>query len=145
MEVEGEDGSKFKLALGMGANKALFGRGSGFNTDDRTVSRRHVSFQLNGETEPPRVSFQVIGRNPIWVLTNTDGALRTFRKFDKGHLELGDRFCLSGKAPFWFHLRKGSESPKIDLHFDQVDVSVIDPVKGIWLSFKFQFCCFLSM
>lgn len=131
MEVEGEDGSKFALERG---NKSLFGRGSGFTTDDRTVSRRHVSFQLN-ESQPSRVSIQVIGRNPIWVLINKDGTLKLFKKFDKGYLEPGDRFCLSGKIPFWFNLKEvrvaEHESYNSDLNFDQLDVSGIDPVKGI--------------
>lgn len=135
VELQGEDGSNFTLAT---ADKALFGRGSGFNTHDRTVSRRHVSFQLNNpETSPPRVSFQVIGNNPIWVSTTTNHGgetLSLFRKFDEGHLELGDRFSLSGKAPFWFHFKekeKGQISEP-ELNSDQVvDVSGIDPVKGI--------------
>ncbi|PNX90542.1 SMAD/FHA [Trifolium pratense] len=102
MEFQGEDGSKFPLQT---SDKLLFGRGFGFNTDDHTVSRRHVSFQLNeSESESPRVSFQVIGRNPIWVLKNNDGTLNLFRKFDMGQLELGDRFCLSGKTPIWYYL-----------------------------------------
>ncbi|KAJ1382207.1 SMAD/FHA domain superfamily [Sesbania bispinosa] len=129
VELEGEDGSKFALGT---ADKAFFGRGSGFNTNDRTVSRRHVSFQLiksESDSEPPRVSFQVIGRNPVWVCTHKDGrTLRLFRKFDKGHLEFGDRFCLSGKAPLWFDLKKNSSS-RSELNFDEVDVSAIDPVK----------------
>ncbi|KAL5057055.1 hypothetical protein RYX36_028659 [Vicia faba] len=120
MELEGEDGSKFRLESG---EKALFGRGCGFNTDDHTVSRRHVSFQLNhsdsdSDSEPPRVSFQVIGTNPIWVLNNTDKTLNLFKNFDKGHLELGDRFCLSGKTPIWFKLNK-----------PHIHISQIDPVK----------------
>jgi len=43
VEVQGEDGSK--TALGKD-EKTVFGRGCGFNTEDRTVSRRHVSFEL---------------------------------------------------------------------------------------------------
>ncbi|CAL5200017.1 unnamed protein product [Lathyrus oleraceus] len=126
MELEGEDGSKFPLESG---EKALFGRGSGFNTDDHTVSRRHVSFQLNdADSEPPRVSFQVIGTNPIWVLKNNDGTLKLFNKFDNGQLELGDRFCLSGKTPLWFKLNKPQLS-ETQIHFDQLDLSQIDPVQ----------------
>ncbi|CAK8535936.1 unnamed protein product [Lathyrus sativus] len=126
MELEGEDGSKIPLESG---EKALFGRGSGFNTDDHTVSRRHVSFQLNdSESGAPRVSFQVIGTNPIWVLKNNDGTLKLFNKFDKGQLELGDRFCLSGKSPFWFKLNK-SQVSDTQIDIDQLDLSQIDPVK----------------
>ncbi|XP_058774015.1 uncharacterized protein LOC131648259 [Vicia villosa] len=128
MELEGEDGSKFPLESG---DKALFGRGSGFNTDDHTVSRRHVSFQLNeseSESEASRVSFQVIGTNPIWVLKNSDKTLNLFKKFDMGQLELGDRFCLSGKTPIWFKLNKAQVS-ETQIEFDQLDISQIDPVK----------------
>jgi hypothetical protein len=118
MEFQGEDGSKFPLQT---ADKLLFGRGSGFNADDHTVSRRHVSFQLNeSDSESPRVSFQVIGRNPIWVLKNSDGTLKLFRKFEKGWLELGDRFCLSGKTPIWFNFNKNQDF-ECEIDFDQLD------------------------
>ncbi|XP_061371108.1 uncharacterized protein LOC133313717 [Gastrolobium bilobum] len=131
VQVEGEDGSKFAFEKG---DKSVFGRGSGFSTNDRTVSRRHVSFQLEAESEAPRVSFEVTGRNPIWVWTNKDGAVRIFRKLEKGHLEFGDRFCLFGKEPLWFILKKGDEvaepeSSTGDLNFDKMDVSGIDPVQ----------------
>ncbi|XP_027344364.1 uncharacterized protein LOC113856641 [Abrus precatorius] len=123
VELQGEDGSKF--ALGKEDN-VVFGRGCGFNTHDRTVSRRHVSFQLEqSESEHARVSFQVIGRNPIWVWTHD--SLRLFRKFDNGHLQFGDRFCLSPEAPFWFLFKKIQSQPQLKLH--QLDVSEIDPVK----------------
>lgn len=127
MEFEGEDGSKFSL---QNSDKTLFGRGCGFDTKDHTVSRHHVSVQLNNESdsEPPKVSFQVIGRNPIWVLKNNDETLKIFKKFEMGHLELGDRFCLSAKTPFWFNLKK-SEDSESEIEFDQLDISQIDPVK----------------
>jgi hypothetical protein len=142
-QFEGEDGSKFLLQTG---DKLLFGRGSGFNTDDQTVSRRHVSFQLNeSDSESPRVSFQVIGRNPIWVLKNNDrGALKLFRKFDKGQLELGDRFCLSGKAPIWFNFNKNQDF-ECEIDFDQLDVSQFDPVKGIFFFIQPMFVSLLCM
>ncbi|OIW03773.1 hypothetical protein TanjilG_30049 [Lupinus angustifolius] len=131
VQAEGEDGSKFAFTLRSDngeEGKSFFGRDHGFNTNDRTVSRRHVLFQFNSESES-RVSFQVIGKNPIWVLsTNNDGTLRIFRKFEKGQLQFGDRFCLSGKVPIWFNLKKielqeGTEND------DEIDVSGIDVVK----------------
>ncbi|KAF1886631.1 hypothetical protein Lal_00045864 [Lupinus albus] len=131
VEAEGEDGSKFAFTLRCDNDeeaKSFFGRGHGFNTNDRTVSRRHVSFQFNSESDS-RVSFQVIGKNPIWVLsTNNDGTPRIFRKFEKGQLQSGDRFCLSGKVSFWFNLKKielqeGTEND------GEIDVSGIDVVK----------------
>ncbi|KAK2425166.1 ABC transporter F family member [Trifolium repens] len=137
MEFEGEDGSTFPLQTG---DKFLFGRGFGFNTDDHTVSRRHISFQLNeSDSESPRVSFQVIGRNPIWVLKNNDETLKLFRKFDKGQLELGDRFCLSGKTPIWFNFNKNQDF-ECEIDFDQLDVSQFDPVKEFgFLVMKHEF------
>ncbi|KAL0707916.1 hypothetical protein Bca4012_074342 [Brassica carinata] len=59
MEIEGEDGTKLILKPG---EKAVFGRGAGFTTDDLTVSRRHVSLELKpfaGETDSDRVSLEV--------------------------------------------------------------------------------------
>ncbi|TKY48273.1 Xaa-Pro aminopeptidase pepP [Spatholobus suberectus] len=127
VEVEGEDGSK--LAFGKDEEAAVFGRGCGLNTDDRTVSRRHVSFQLDHSdsevANAARVSFQVMGKNPFWVY---DGeVLRPFRKFDKGHLQLGHRFCFSANTPLWFTLN--SIQPHTQLNLDEIHVSEIDPVK----------------
>jgi len=143
MEFEVEDGSKFPL---QSSDKTLFGRGCGFETNDHTVSRRHVSFQLNNESdsEPTKVSFQVIGINPIWVLKNNDKTIKVFKKFEMGQLELGDRFCLSVKTPFWFNLKK-TEDSESEIEFDQLDISQIDPVKGnnfdpfCWKLFLFCF------
>ena len=42
MEVEGEDGSK--IVLQYVGDKVVFGWGFGFNTKDKTMSRRHVVF-----------------------------------------------------------------------------------------------------
>ncbi|KAG4955476.1 hypothetical protein AAZX31_15G024400 [Glycine max] len=125
VEVHGEDGSKFALGRDQ---KTVFGRGCGFSTHDRTVSRRHVSFELDhshSEDANARVSFQVMGKNPFWVY---DGeALRLFRKFDKGHLQLGHRFCFSPNTPLWFTLTNIQPLPQLNL--DEIHVSEIDPVK----------------
>ncbi|KAI4355452.1 hypothetical protein L6164_004227 [Bauhinia variegata] len=150
MKVVGKDGSEFVLGKG---GKSLFGRSSGYNTDDRIVSRQHVSFEVtkslgNGKSgirTEPRVLFEVIGRNPIWVWSKKNGATSIFRKFEKGELEAGDRFCLSGKSPLWFSLKQrevqeeekrvleteneAAESSQSELDFDDMDVSAIDPVK----------------
>ncbi|XP_054784562.1 uncharacterized protein LOC129291301 [Prosopis cineraria] len=148
VEVEGEDGTKFVLGT---RGEVPFGRGSGFNTNNRTVSRRHVLFRLRTSLEKidaggkPRVSFEVIGRNPIWLFSKNDGQIRIFRKFEKGELEVGDRFCLSGKAPVWFDLKYSrvrdgnktvsdiekevSESSSNGLDIEDIDVSGIDTVK----------------
>lgn len=151
MEVVGEeDGAKTALQNG---RKAVFGRGFGLNTDDRTVSRRHVEFEVHAEESrtEPRVSFEVLGKNPIWVWSKSDGKVRVFRRLEKGELVAGDRFCVSGKRPNWFCLRKfgveeeeksvleaGSELAESLLgggtEFEDVDVSGIDPVKGLSLN-----------
>ncbi|KAJ7971567.1 putative SMAD/FHA domain-containing protein [Quillaja saponaria] len=147
MEVEGEDGSKV-LLLKNGA-KTVFGRGSGFNTNDRTVSRRHVQleFETSGENRTePRISFEVIGQNPIWVRSKRNGEIRMLRKLEKGELEVGDGFCLSGKEPIWFNLKQVSEVQETEkrvleseneiseilpsgIDFDSFDISGVDPVK----------------
>ncbi|KAL2332267.1 hypothetical protein Fmac_019848 [Flemingia macrophylla] len=125
VEVEGGDGSKVAFWKD---KEAVLGRGCGFNTQDRTVSRRHVSLRLNdsdSEVANARVSFEVVGKNPFWVY---DGeALRLFRSFEKGHLQLGHRFCFSANAPLWFTLNITQTQPQLNL--DAIDVSELDPIK----------------
>lgn len=122
MEIIGEEGSVFKVKDG--DFEAEFGRGLGFNTKDRTASRRHVLFQLN-QTEP-RVSFQVVGKNPLWLQSGeNDRKLRFFRNLEKGEMEIGDCFCISSQNPVWFNLRKIESQ-----NWGNVDISQIDPVKG---------------
>ncbi|TYI24335.1 hypothetical protein ES332_A06G226700v1 [Gossypium tomentosum] len=140
MEIEGADGSRLALKSG---SKITFGRGSGFNTDDRTVSRRHVELELetlvdkNGETrtEEPSVSFEETGLNPVWVRRGTNGEIKVFNSSDKGRLENGDWICLSGRVPVWFVLKKTEENEKeerdlgSDSGAESVDIEDIDPVK----------------
>lgn len=146
MEIVGQDGEK--IAVGKG-HKAVFGRGFGFNTDDRTVSRRHVELEVNAEAgsqTEPRVSFDVLAKNPIWVRSKKDGEVRVFRSLEKGELVAGDWFCVSGKRPSWFSLRKArveveeGETRALEVEtelaesFEDFDVSGIDPVKGLSLN-----------
>ncbi|KAL5579456.1 hypothetical protein UlMin_011898 [Ulmus minor] len=135
MEIEGDDGGKLELENG---KRTVFGRKIGFNTDDGTVSHHHVAFELEegtSQTEPGRVSFEVLGKNPIWVRSRKDGEIRVFRRFEKGELEAGDWFCVSWKRPVWFTLRKTgvevdlAETSRIGSEIEDVDVSGIDPVK----------------
>ncbi|MED6125468.1 hypothetical protein PIB30_068778 [Stylosanthes scabra] len=140
--IEGEDGSRLSLQCTEARNTVIGrgcgGGGSGFHAKDRTVSRRHVSFQVCSDSEEPRVSFEVIGRNPFWVQQG-DLGLKVFRKFDKGQLELGDRFSLSAVAPLWFHFnfkdlalnnnQVSSSKARVDFDVDQIDLSQFDPVK----------------
>ncbi|XP_031286298.1 protein bfr2 [Pistacia vera] len=141
MEISGEDGSKISIKPN---SKTVFGRGSGFNTRDRTVSRRHVVFSLkdSGETETgPRASFEVIGKNPIWVRSGKSGKVEIFRRLEKGDVAAGDWVCFGGQSerPVWFAVNRNefegeekddnTESSELSLNLDSVDVSNVDPVK----------------
>ncbi|KAM7254552.1 hypothetical protein ACFE04_003932 [Oxalis oulophora] len=138
MELESEDGSLIKLESddNNNNNKAVFGRSSGFNTkDDRTISRRHILFTT--KTEPTRgsevVSFEVVGKNPIWVRSNGKEGIRVFSRFERGDVEGDDWFCVCGQNPVWYTVKKRVElglddSDDVDVDVD-VDVSDIDPVK----------------
>lgn len=150
MEVAGEDGSKLALRDPV----TIFGRGSGFSSKDRTISRRHILIEAktsdnsNGAPMEPRVSFEVIGRNPIWIRSGKNGEIRTFRRSEKGEMAPGESFCVGGQEPIWFKLNRidnfeegGQISPKIENEFaerltrssdsEDIDVSGIDPVKGL--------------
>ncbi|XP_049412251.1 uncharacterized protein LOC125875194 [Solanum stenotomum] len=151
MEIEGTDGSKTLLKLG---SIREFGRGLGFTDDDRTVSRRQISFQIRNspdQEDETKVNFEVVGRNPIWVYSNRDGEVRTFRKSERGEMENGDMFCVSAHKSIWFTLKRidkrdakkelemetqlaeslqSSLCPVgIELDLENVDISGIDPVQ----------------
>ncbi|GAB2269215.1 hypothetical protein Dimus_004143 [Dionaea muscipula] len=162
MELQGQEGSKIKLREG---GKAVFGRGNGFRSEDHlTVSRRHISFQLitpshqeSGSQTTPKVSFEVIGRNPVWVNRREDGEVRVFKRFERTELGIGDMLCVDGKNPVWFTVKKAGEAVEErearegveargvdsrewlpidsklngneDLGLQFIDVSDIDPVK----------------
>lgn len=153
MEIEGTDGSKTLLKPG---STREFGRGLGFTSDDRTVSRRQISFQIHNpsdQEDETKVSFEVVGRNPIWVYSNRDGEVRTFRKSERGEMENGDMFCVSASKPIWFTLKRidkrgakeelemetqlaeslqSSLCPVgVELDLENVDISGIDPVQGL--------------
>ncbi|KAL2462562.1 SMAD/FHA domain-containing protein [Forsythia ovata] len=101
MEIEGTDGCKTLIKPGQTRE---LGRGQGFNSTDKTISRHHVAFSLpKNET---RVHFQVIGKNPIWVHTSKSDEVKAFRSSEKGEMESGDMFCMSAKNPTWFTLKK---------------------------------------
>ncbi|KAA8540282.1 hypothetical protein F0562_024155 [Nyssa sinensis] len=160
MEIAGEDGSIILLKEGF---KREFGRGFGFDSNDRTVSRRQVLLQLHrdenrtGPLSKTRVFFEVIGKNPIWVYNLANREIRVFRRFERGEMETGDMFCVSGKKPKWFTLKRiefeGADENEMksklwnenelaeslqisrglggveDLEQESVDVSDIDAVK----------------
>ncbi|XP_010465242.1 PREDICTED: uncharacterized protein DDB_G0283697-like [Camelina sativa] len=139
MEIEGEDGTKLLLKAGV---KSVFGRGAGFKTDDLSVSRRHVSFELKPtaagteRSESGRVYFEVLGRNPVWLKTGEPGKkIQTFRKSETGEIAAGDRFCVSGHNPIWFTLKKRRNEVMEERALDSeselgvIDISDTDPVK----------------
>ncbi|XP_058068877.1 uncharacterized protein LOC131218210 [Magnolia sinica] len=116
MELESEDGWKIPITIRKDS-KIELGRGIGFPTDDRTVSRRHVSLQLHAaapkESDPDgenMVFFEVIGKNPICVFSSSGAANRVFRNSEKGEMKVGDRLSISLRKPVFFTLKKrGSE------------------------------------
>lgn len=134
MEIEGEDGSRIQLRAG---SEAVFGRGSGFRSADRTVSRRHLLFRADdGRTEPARVSFEVLGKNPVWVRSGGGEEVRVYRTFEKGELAAGDWLCASGRLPIWFAVKAidcvrdlGSDS-EAEPESSYIPENDIDPVKG---------------
>ncbi|KAF8025717.1 hypothetical protein BT93_F2526 [Corymbia citriodora subsp. variegata] len=141
MEIEGEEGSK--VTLERAPATTVFGRGLGSSTDDRSVSRKHLLLQVRDEdgTAEPRVSFQVLGKNPVWVRSRSGGGIRVYRRSESGEIGVGERFCVSGRRPVWFDLRKiedggGSRSERnsgceseLAESAESVDISSIDPVK----------------
>ncbi|KAG6581847.1 hypothetical protein SDJN03_21849, partial [Cucurbita argyrosperma subsp. sororia] len=151
MEIAGEDGSKLVLREPV----TTFGRGSGFACKDRTVSRRHIlikaktSENSNGVPMEPRVSFEVIGKNPIWVRSGKNGEIRTFRSSEKGEMVPGESFCMGGQELMWFELNKigeFEEGEKICSRCsdsEDIDVSGIDPVKELgFLAKGHEFECY---
>ncbi|CAH9056029.1 unnamed protein product [Cuscuta epithymum] len=157
MEIESGDGSKTLLKPG---SITHFGRGAGFNyNDDRSVSRRHISFHPypspDDERDGPPDRFEVVGKNPVWVHNGKSGGVKTYRRSEIGELESGDMFCVSAKNPIWFTLKRtyseaqGSKGKKRDtlvgtdpdyeqqgveeLDPDSINLSDIDPVKEFGL------------
>ncbi|PSR96169.1 RNA polymerase-associated protein [Actinidia chinensis var. chinensis] len=155
MEIECEGGTKILLKNGF---KREIGRGLGFDSKDRTISRRHVSFEIRTHpTSNARVRFEVIGKNPMWVYHSASGEIRVFRNSEGDEMEAGDMFCVSAKKPVWFAVKRlefeGEDEREVeremrsenemaegiqsgfalrsieDLDIDSLDVSDIDPVK----------------
>ncbi|KZV21469.1 hypothetical protein F511_15620 [Dorcoceras hygrometricum] len=104
MEIVTVEGSNSKILINPGQTREL-GRDNGLNTSDRTISQRHVSFfhPSRGQNQAHRLQFEVIGVNPIYVCRH--GEVKVFRRFERGEMESGDRFCLSAKNPVWYTLR----------------------------------------
>ncbi|MFS7909548.1 putative transcription factor interactor and regulator FHA-SMAD family [Helianthus anomalus] len=134
MEIESKNGSKIRVEEEMD-----FGRGLGFGSTDRTVSRRHVSFKPHDDDDgSSSVYFQVKGKNPIWVRHSTNPHIRVYNASQSGQLNIGDSFCLSSKHPVWFNLNKITSSNRYEEAFaeisgfdhDEIETTDIDdPVK----------------
>ncbi|KAF5746211.1 hypothetical protein HS088_TW06G00400 [Tripterygium wilfordii] len=154
MEIEGEDGSKMKLQNG---TETVFGRGSGFETNDRAVSRRHILFELKipaDETDiqtGTRVLCQVFGKNPIFVRRGEGGEIEVLRRFESAEIAAGDWFCVSSRDPLRFTLKRIEGQQNKDSvsedesseRFEEIDVSKIDPVQEFgFLVIGHEFDCY---
>lgn len=104
MEIVSVQGSKSKILIKPGQAREL-GRANGFNSSDRTISRRQVSFfnPSRSQNQAHCLQFEVIGVNPIYVCRH--GEVKVFRRFERGEMESGDLFCLCAKNPVWYTLR----------------------------------------
>ncbi|ERM97500.1 hypothetical protein AMTR_s00125p00123750 [Amborella trichopoda] len=109
MELQGENGDRIPLENG---KRTELGRGNGSPFNDLTVSRQHVSMELeedrkNGET---RVSFQVLGKNAICVISSGNGSNgsnpRIYRRYEKGHLRVAAKLSVSLKNPYFYSLKR---------------------------------------
>ncbi|KAJ4789099.1 hypothetical protein LUZ62_040345 [Rhynchospora pubera] len=81
-------------------------------SSDPSVSRRHVSLTPTSEST---LSFEVIGKNPVLVLTN--GCKKVCRRGEKGEIREGDRLSLSIQRPSLWVVKR------------EVERSVLEAVK----------------
>ncbi|KAI3512529.1 hypothetical protein L1887_19845 [Cichorium endivia] len=146
MEIEGKNGSKIRLQEG--SETFDFGRGLGFISNDRAISRHHISFNLH--EDQTRVCFEVKGKNPVWVRESGNDKIRVYKRSEGGEIKSGDSFCVASKNPVWFNVKgiaredqdDGESKSELSLdeafaetsgiEYDEVetgDISNIDPVK----------------
>jgi hypothetical protein len=136
LEAAGSGGNGTRaVSLSVDSPTAELGRGdlggSGGPSQDRTVSRRHVSLRLLGVGDG--IAFEVVGRNPVVVRSpdggggGGSGTSRVFRRGEKGELRAGDALSLSLKAPaFWaVRAREGNGDGDADV---DVEPAVLDAV-----------------
>lgn len=165
MEVVTENEAPTRIRPGQARE---MGRASGLDSSDNTISRRHLSLSVAGASdgEETRLQFEVLGRNPIYV--HRDNEVKIFRRFERGEMRNGDMFCVSGKNPVWYTVRRtedgadgvrrnaaeselgGEMDADIgfggvgDLDLFDVDISGLNPVKGQFfytnLSISFSLC-----
>lgn len=119
----------------------------------------HSSSSSDHEGNNPQVHFEVVGKNPVWVHGSNSGGVKTYRCSESGEIGSGDMFCVSAKNPVWFTLKRidfeaegkrdtvresliGSELAGSlgrshgqrgieELEIDSINLSDIDPVKGV--------------
>lgn len=136
MELE-QNGNSIPIDL---SSTTFVGRGdlgliSGSSSSDRTVSRQHVSLQLrhtsddmintDDSAQELLLSFEVIGKNPISVISEDAERSRVYKKSAKGVLKPGDLISLSINKPNYLSLkRRGGGGGD-----GEVDSSVLDAVK----------------
>lgn len=146
MEIEGKNGSKIRLQEG--SETFDFGRGLGFISSDRAISRQHISFKLH--EDQTRACFEVKGKNPVWVRESGNDKISVYKRFEGGEIKSGDSFCVASKNPIWFNVKgiaredQDDSESKSELSLDEAfaetsgieydeletgDISNIDPVK----------------
>ncbi|XP_042031751.1 chromatin modification-related protein EAF7 [Salvia splendens] len=134
MEVVTENEATTRILLGQSLE---IGRAHGLDSSDKTISRRHLSLSVAGDTngEEIRLQFEVLGRNPIYVYR--DGEVKIFRRFESGEMRKGDMLCVSGKNPVWYSVRATEDCgegvrqnvSESDSGIVDFDISGLDPVK----------------
>lgn len=139
LEAAGSGGSGTRaVSLSVDSPTAELGRGDlggggggGGPSQDRTVSRRHVSLRLLGVGGG--IAFEVVGRNPVVVRSpdggggGGSGTSRVFRRGEKGELRAGDALSLSLKAPVFWAVRAREGNGDGDADVD-VEPAVLDAV-----------------
>ncbi|KAL9247283.1 hypothetical protein vseg_020730 [Gypsophila vaccaria] len=103
MEIQGTDGSKTRIKP---ESTTIFGRKNLPNSNDLSISRNHISIDLISppNSENPRISIEVIGKNPVWVHSKIGGEkVKTLKRFEKGEFGFGDFFCI-GRNPNLFRV-----------------------------------------
>lgn len=126
MELEQEDGNSIPIEFG---SPTFIGRelglGFGPSSNDRSISRRHVSLQFldtsgdkvdtNDHADDLLLSFEVVGKNPILVCSKSGEGKKIYRRSEKGVLKAGDHISLSINSPnFFFVKRRDGREGEVD-------------------------------
>ncbi|MCL7047319.1 hypothetical protein MKW94_018922 [Papaver nudicaule] len=103
MEIEGEDGTKLNLIMIQSQSSVEV---QAFNLMIELFLADTFHFKFPKMMKNLGFSFEVLGKNPIWVLSNDTKEIRVFRNSEKGELSVGDGFCVSCKNPIFFTFKK---------------------------------------